>query len=891
MPHQPLRLQETGQGPPQQGAELDRSTLHVPLLIERTAPALAPEPITVGFPFPRGALRDTESLVLLDSEGRAIPLQTTPLARWTDSSVKWLLTDFILDPCIPRSSTWQLLQASATAERPCAESLRVQEANGVIEVATGQLRFRWLQVALSFFPQAVLEGQDFLDRAATRLRLRDAHGRVGRTKVQGVVLETTGPLRTTVRIQGVFAGRGRCRFVARFCFFAGTGLVRLRLTVHNPNRAHHPGGLWDLGDPGSIFFQDLSLELGLAGAEAPGLRWSAEPEHEHESAGAGPLEIYQDSSGGEQWQSKNHVNRFGQVPCTFRGYRVRHGGNEVLGLRANPVVSLQLDRRTLTAALPEFWQQFPKALEAEGRLLRVRLFPQQFNDLFELQGGEQKTHTLWLHFGGESQLATAVLSWVHQPARVHASPSWYADSGAIPCLVPAATEPGDRLETLLAEVVEGPQSFSARREVIDEYGWRNYGDVYADHEAAYYIGPPPVISHYNNQYDVIHGTLLQYFRTGKTGWFDLGDALARHVIDIDIYHTDQDRAAYNGGFFWLTDHYKDAATCTHRTYSRAHRPPWGASYGGGPASAHNFTTGLLHYYYLVGDPAAREAVLGLADWVVRMDDGGQNLLGILDDAPTGLASFTVSLDYHGPGRGCANSVNTLLDAWLLSERRAYLENAERFLRRSIHPADDLASRDLLNVEKRWSYTMFLSVVARYLGLKGEAGDLDATYAYARASLLHYARWMLAHEQPYFDHPENLEFPTETWAAQEFRKANVLRLAAAHAEEPLRARLLARGEELAQRAWYDLLRFESRTVARAIAILLVEGTRDAFLRSAEPERAPASFTEYDFGEPETFVPQRQRIRTQLKTAHGLWRALTLLADPRCWRRLSTAVYPR
>src|SRR3954454_21239428 len=113
---------------------------------------------------------------------------------------------------------------------------------------------------------------------------------------------------------------------------------------------------------------------------------------------------------------------------------------------------------------------------------------------------------------------------------------------------------------------------------------------------------------------------------------------------------------------------------------------------------------------------------------------------------------------------------------------------------------DIDALDLLDVERRWSYTVFLSALARYLGVKAQTGEVDAAYAYARASLLAFAAWMLDHEVPYFDRPERLEYPTETWAAQEVRKATVPRLAAEHADEPLRARLLRRGDDLADRAW-------------------------------------------------------------------------------------------
>ena len=63
---------------------------------------------------------------------------------------------------------------------------------------------------------------------------------------------------------------------------------------------------------------------------------------------------------------------------------------------------------------------------------------------------------------------------------------------------------------------------TTEREVIDEYGWRHFGDVWADHETAYYDGPRPVISHYNNQYDVLQGFLIQFLLSGDVRWWELG---------------------------------------------------------------------------------------------------------------------------------------------------------------------------------------------------------------------------------------------------------------------------------------------------------------------------------------------------------------------------------
>lgn len=854
------------------------------LLSEDDAPA--GQPVTVGLPFPRGALRGPDEVCLRGPAGE-VPLQAEALARWPDGSVKWLLLDFLAGALRAGENAWAVVPAGRR-KPPAPSPLRVREADGEVIVETGAATFHVSARRLLPFARVLVAGEDLLEPGSGGALLTDAKGRQRAPQVERVALEARGPVRATVRLEGRFAGRAGLRFVARLCFFAGTGLVRYRLTVHNPRRARHPGGTWDLGDRGSVLFRDLTLALHLRGASR--LSWAAEAGQAPE-AGAGPLELYQGSSGGENWQSKTHLNREGRVPLTLRGCTARWAGQERAGLRASPTVCLAGSAGGVAVAVPDFWQQFPKALEVEGGLVRVGLFPARFGDLFELQGGEQKTHEVWLDFHGPDAPADARLAWAHRPARGRAAPEWYAASGAVPYLTPAPGGPATPMDALLAGALSGPDSFFAGREAIDEYGWRNYGEVYADHESLYYAGTAPVISHYNNQYDLVYGTLLQYLRTGEPRWADLFGPLARHVIDVDIYHTSRDRAGYNGGMFWHTDHYRTAATCTHRAHSRANRPP-GRPYGGGPCNEHNYTTGLLHYYYLTGDPAARDAVVGLADWVVRLDDGTRTVFGVVDEGPTGLASCTNGTDYQGPGRGAGNSVNALLDAWLVTGRRGYLEKAEALIRRCVHPADDVVARDLLNLELRWSYTVFLSALARYLALKAERGELDAGYAHGRASLLHYAGWMLEHEEPYFAHPEKLDYPTETWAAQEYRKANVLRLAAAHADEALRPRLLRRADELAERGWDDLHRCRPSVTARARAILFVEGTRDHYFRTHGVAPLPAAPGQYDFGRPAQFVPQRRRVLGRRRSVRGLAGALLRASAPwRWWRFLRRRTDPR
>lgn len=860
----------------------DKAPLTIPVDLRGPLPQ-APQPITIGVPLPKGTWHNVDRATLRARNGRLIFCQTEPLARWSDGTIRWLLLDFVISGDDTGSAQLELDPGSAEcAPRENDPGVQVSTQDDVFIVDTGTVRFHVNRQKIRPMVQVRAAAALKQTLAEMKVVLVDSRGRRREAKVEQSAIETSGPVRTTLLLSGAFSGGRGIRFQCRTCFFGGTGLMRMRFTLHNSNRSRHRGGLWDLGDSGSFLFRELSVELHTQRDTAKGIAWTAEPDRPEETLTEGILEIYQDSSGGDNWQSRNHINRDGRIPCRFRGYRVRTPQGETSGLRASPTISNRDGGLKWAAAVPDFWQQFPKSIEWRETQLSIGLFPSNWDDLHELQGGEQKTHTTWLAFETDGPLSPAPLSWVHSPVRPRLDATWVRKSGVLPFFIEADEVSDLRLKSYLEEALHGPRSCFAQRELIDEYGWRHYGEIYADHEALHFRGPQPVISHYNNQFDIVYGAILQWLRTSDDAWFELFAPLARHVVDIDIYHTQEDRAAYNGGLFWHTDHYLDAATSTHRTYSIWNARDRSDSYGGGPGAEHNYSTGLLNAYYLTGERDFRDAVLGLADWVIAMDDGSRNVLGLIAAEPTGLASVCGAPNAAGPGRGAANSIRSLVDAWCLSHNRKYLAFAETLIRRSIHPFDDVASRDLLNIETRWSYTMFLSSLAGYLAVKHEAGQFDEMYAYGRASLLHYACWMLKHEQPYFDRPEQMEFPTEAWAAQEFRKANVFRLAASHAEGELREKLLERGASLADRAWSDLHQFESRVTARAVAIVLTEGVLDLFFRNAPVAALPAAAESPVFGPPQSFRSQRALVKHRLTTIRGLAIVARNIVNPENWR---------
>jgi hypothetical protein len=620
------------------------------------------------------------------------------------------------------------------------------------------------------------DGQHF----SSRLRLIDQSNEACCAIPDGAwQISSRGPVVTVLTTTGWWhdsRGEKLARFKCELNCYSN-GLVIVNATIHNPQRARHSGGLWDLGDPGSIYFGGMVLESDVANTQQCRLALSVD-QLPREFVGNEPLFLHQESSGGENWNARNHVNAEGKVLPRYRGYRLQYGHHEPeKGLRAEPVIEVRTTDSIISMSLPHFWQNFPSALQADDNAIRAWPFPADKPEAYELQGGERKTQQVVLGYG----LALEQLKWSHWPLVPVLSPDQYKATDAFPWFNPDSTD--DRLKSLIQSGLDGPQNFFHKREVIDEYGWRNFGDLFADHETLYQAqSEDPHISHYNNQYDPIYGFARQFALSGDPRWFELMDDLARHVTDIDIYHTDNDRSEYNNGLFWHTDHYLEAHTATHRTFSKHNTTSsTPGQTGGGPGAEHCYTTGLLYHYWLTGNVNSRNAAINIAKWMVCVHEGNggflEQILALKKQEIPKLKALIkrehVTKHRYPFTRGTGNYLNTLLDAHLLEPDHGWLERAEAVITSTFHPADDITKRNLLDVETGWHYLILLSSLTRYLLIKVTAEQFDTQYQYGLACFRHYVRWMCHNEIPFLTHPEQLEFANHTWAAQDVRKAMLM----------------------------------------------------------------------------------------------------------------------
>ena len=227
--------------------------------LDGAAPA-APESVSWGVPWPKGALKKSDSVSLRTADGKSIPVQTWTLASWPDGSVKWSGNAIVADSSI--AGPLELSVGTGSAAVPAPE-LRATETADTITINTGgagcvikksgEFLFETLTVgdrvvARNARLTAILEDRSQFE---TNGILREEQFT---SLVQKVTLEQSGPVRAVVKIEGVHvakSGRKLLPFSVRLYFFAGNAPMKI---VHS--------FIYD-GDSSKDFIKGLGLAFAV----------------------------------------------------------------------------------------------------------------------------------------------------------------------------------------------------------------------------------------------------------------------------------------------------------------------------------------------------------------------------------------------------------------------------------------------------------------------------------------------------------------------------------------------------------------------------------------------------------------------------------------------------
>ena len=374
------------------------------------------EIVTSGVPFPQGAVRTVQDLGLRDDAGKEVPCQFTPLARWDDGSLQWVLLEFTTDLPAGAKKSYRLDTGTKSGRRPIAPSLSVRDDGSAILVDTGALRFRVPKDSFVLMDRTrVKTGTGWTSpTGAGAAIVVDASGKRFGSELPGegteVKVERSGALSAVIRCSGTHRARDggeMFRYVARLRVHAGSSAVRLFYTFINtqkegpppegegipvgygPGRDAHPPAL----DP----VRGVELQVP---APRGARRFSfGLPGRAPVSGNVAKGEIV------DLLQTGPEVSR-PKIPFLTRVRRRVKGADERLfeGPGRSPGwVDLTGNRAGLTASVRWFWQQHPKQLSVSAEGFRVGLWPinppeppRRYPHFF--RQGFAKTHEVLLQF-------------------------------------------------------------------------------------------------------------------------------------------------------------------------------------------------------------------------------------------------------------------------------------------------------------------------------------------------------------------------------------------------------------------------------------------------------------------------------------------------------------
>jgi len=504
------------------------------------AEPLEREPVTLGVPFPPGAVPSPDEVRLFDGEAE-LYCQRQVLNSWPDGSLRWLLLDFQVDLPGATRKTLRIDYGRGPSQAVLTETgISLAEGRQEIVVDNGPLRLICRQGAFSVFDSVLLDGVGILaSRESQGLRVVDLSGTAYTTtacRKATLTVESAGPLRAAIRVEGshVHAARPLLDFSVLVTTWSDKPYAAVEYQII------HRGGE-----------EVVELhEVAYSAAFTP---------REPVSLLADPADTLGGSHGLVVERSEDAV-RIDIPAATIRGQTSPEA------YLAAPWVSRAEGGRGFAVGVRHAVQQFPKRLVAGRQGISVALYPASDNPL-RLHQGSAKSHEMLFHFfGGEADRGAIARRFqlFNLALRPRLPAAWYREAAAFGPLFPS--------RRLVHLDVALDEAFDNRPRAL---GMLHFGDE--PHPIRNGEQPPgqPIIWS-NNAYDLAHALFLHYARTGHLRHFAAAEAIVRHVIDLDHVHFSADLLRDGGLAAPDVDH------CRH----------------GRVTMAHQWVEGLLDYHHL-----------------------------------------------------------------------------------------------------------------------------------------------------------------------------------------------------------------------------------------------------------------------------------------------------
>lgn len=498
---------------PTQPATPQAEQLAIP--IESAAQPIGERAILAGIPLAPGTATSING-ASIESEQASLPTQATVTSRWPDGSIQWLFARF-LTKSESKTYTLQFNQPRKQHIIP----FEIHKGDGNLIVSNGHIRLSLSTDRFALFGNVhdesnnALIGQPMLGNVRI---VDDASVAWELGKPDRLELEERGPVRAVIRAEGPFHHNDhgdRFQYRIRYFLTARSPLVRVQLTLIN--------------DQVSDAYQRLTsfaIRIPLPGDG---------PMHTHSQRNLSitlpadeTLELFQiDDRKMEIARADKKVIDKGR----YSGWAVAHrNGHRVAVL------------------VRDFWQTWPKGIAFKPDGIHVRLLPElaknqyQSDTIWEwlqlfpwfdqgrylFKRGLAYRSEFWVRFDHtDDPIPTG--NWntwadsLRTPPYAAPSPQYFCSTGVFGPIEAAGNGTHTDYETM---VERNHKRILQNRQERREYGWMNFGDWYGERGCNWG----------NSEYDLSRAMALQFARTGRWDYFNLGLQMARHNATIDTVH-------------------------------------------------------------------------------------------------------------------------------------------------------------------------------------------------------------------------------------------------------------------------------------------------------------------------------------------------------------------
>ena len=606
----------------------------IPIPVSITEPAGAArsgEGVHSGIPFAKGTVKSTDELILVDAQGKAVPVQFETLSNWDDGSQRWVLLNFKESLGAGQTKNYTLRTRKAGETPPMGDKVTITDANDVFTVDTGKVKFDipiYAGTMLANIQRRDASGnwvsvsKNGLDAIIWRTGVKKF-----RSRIENCTVESTGPLKAVIKMEGhhllwdnatnnfdpneisTFA------FIMRVFVYAGSDEIRLQYTFINddrdnkirPSERYHVYAMEELADykwvnghwvdrPKAIKFREKELlddDYGQVNVHDIKLHLALDDDYtgyRFGVAGGAPVEGKID--GPVALEQVGPVTSFDyyfkQMPYPWVPFKAQiiHGKGQPSNEfdKAEGWVEMRGGKGSVFVGSKFFWQYHPKIYALNRNELEFHVW-NKLEDIPDPEIGFAKTHEITLKFGEPSAAfdTGSLMAGLNKPLMAVTTPEQYLTSGVFGTFLPANNTAWGDVENYFLKSSENAEKTRASGNV---YGVRDFGDV----PGIRYV---PIF--YNLEYDIMLGPIVEYARTGERVFFDETDIMAWHFMDVDVLHASNNPLNELAKHMHFTDHAKGE---TH--------------------AGHGTVEGLWHYYMFTGEPRAKEVAVGIADWFSKI---------------------------------------------------------------------------------------------------------------------------------------------------------------------------------------------------------------------------------------------------------------------------------